>query len=149
MSSKVLRFYSLWAFETENGFNSGLSFVCYIVFETRCWENYRFTIPFQGLLSLGIYTTSGYLILSGPASFVLFWIYLGGSFLAFSSRVDAGPYCPNYSRSSWRLGLDAYSSDFFTASPFSKAGVKAGMELHLSQGSKVISAHFLVDLGQC
>lgn len=47
------------------------------------------------------------------------------------------------------ISLDAYRSDFFAASPFSKADVKARMELHLSQGSKVIPGHLLVDLGQC
>lgn len=47
------------------------------------------------------------------------------------------------------VSLDAYRSDFCAASPFSKAGVKAGMKLHLSQGSKVISGHLPVDLGHC
>lgn len=43
------------------------------------------------------------------------------------------------------ISLDDYRSDFLAAFPFSNAG----MELHLRQGSKVISDHLPVDLGQC
>lgn len=83
---------------------------------------------------------------------VLSWLLVPEWMLSLSARTSLllqEPMEAGFDDSFRSIFLDSYWSDFFTAFPFSKAGVKAGTELHLSQGSKVNSGHLPVDLGQC